>query len=508
MATACSFEKQDTIGRSVESGEADLETDSLSIGLSFMLVANIMQRGIGFVRNLVFCWLLIESELGQWALASSFFVLAAPLAVLGMPGSFGKFVEVYRRNGQLGRFLQRTSLLAAVGVFVTTIGLCAFPSWSGVVIFGEPMAAMTIWVLAVTLLAVVIFNYLTELLGGLRQPMAVSKMHATNSLVFSVLGIGWLCIDGGVTGLIGTFAIAQFVACVPGVRTLRRRCQGSFRTKTASAPMPIWSRVLPFATAIWCMNLLGNLFDVVDRYMLLHLVSNVHEIGQSLVGQYHCGRILPTLLASLALMLSGMLLPYLSAEWEQKNLAKIRGTLSLACKGTAIVFTVLAFGAVIAAPWIFKLMGTDRYAAGLEIVPMAMIHCTWTALALLMQNYLWCAEKGRSVGVLMAIGLVINIMLNAWWVPMWQLNGAILATTVSGACVLLLTDRAIAKQGCCLGRDVAICILIPLLLLLNWTLVLIGLAGLCVVCLRTSLIFSHSERSLLFSSVYKRVFST
>ncbi|MBU6172464.1 MAG: hypothetical protein KGQ60_01585, partial [Planctomycetes bacterium] len=71
-------------------------TDSLISGLSFMLLANVIQRGFGFVRNLSFCRLLDEDGLGLWALASSFFILAAPLAVLGLPGTFGRLIESYR----------------------------------------------------------------------------------------------------------------------------------------------------------------------------------------------------------------------------------------------------------------------------------------------------------------------------------------------------------------------------------------------------------------------------
>ena len=74
------------------SQNASLEADSLVSGLSFMLVANVIQRVIGFVRNLVLCRFLADEQLGLWALSTSFFMLAAPLAVLGLPGTFGRFV--------------------------------------------------------------------------------------------------------------------------------------------------------------------------------------------------------------------------------------------------------------------------------------------------------------------------------------------------------------------------------------------------------------------------------
>ncbi len=64
--------------------------DSLLAGVAFMLVLNVVQRGVGFVRGLLFCRFLADDALGQFSLANSFLVLAAPLVVLGLPGSFGR----------------------------------------------------------------------------------------------------------------------------------------------------------------------------------------------------------------------------------------------------------------------------------------------------------------------------------------------------------------------------------------------------------------------------------
>jgi O-antigen/teichoic acid export membrane protein len=76
-----------------------------------MLVANVLQRVIGFARNLAICHFLSQQQLGMWALASSFFVMGAPLAVLGLPGTFGRFAatQAVRRQsyGGLAVWLDR-----------------------------------------------------------------------------------------------------------------------------------------------------------------------------------------------------------------------------------------------------------------------------------------------------------------------------------------------------------------------------------------------------------------
>ena len=46
-------------------------------------------------------------------MAFGFLMLAAPLVVLSLPGTFGRYVERYRQQGQLRSFLRRTALVCA-----------------------------------------------------------------------------------------------------------------------------------------------------------------------------------------------------------------------------------------------------------------------------------------------------------------------------------------------------------------------------------------------------------
>ena len=82
-------------------------------GVFILLVATVLQRLVGFVREVLFCRWLDAEQLGQWDMAFGFLMVAAPLAVLSLPGTFGRYVERYRQQGQLRRFLRRTALVCA-----------------------------------------------------------------------------------------------------------------------------------------------------------------------------------------------------------------------------------------------------------------------------------------------------------------------------------------------------------------------------------------------------------
>src|SRR4051812_6423907 len=90
-----------------------LAPDTLAASVTILLVANLVQRSIGFGRSLLFCRWLSREELGTWEMAYSFLLLAAPVIVFGLPGSFGRFLERFRQRGQLRTFLRRASLWSA-----------------------------------------------------------------------------------------------------------------------------------------------------------------------------------------------------------------------------------------------------------------------------------------------------------------------------------------------------------------------------------------------------------
>jgi O-antigen/teichoic acid export membrane protein len=75
-----------------------LRPDTLAASVVILLAANIVQRSVGFGRGILFCRWLTPDELGTWEMAYSFLLLAAPVVVLGLPGSFGRYLERFRQR--------------------------------------------------------------------------------------------------------------------------------------------------------------------------------------------------------------------------------------------------------------------------------------------------------------------------------------------------------------------------------------------------------------------------
>ena len=319
---------------------APLQTDTLVDSVLILLALNVVQRLVGFVRAVLFCRWLDAEQLGLWDMAFSFLLLAAPLAVLAIPGAFGRYLEHYRQRGQLRTFLRRT-ILACGG-------------------------------LAMVAFAVVLLAAAMVVRAGLRQRRPVGhdcpggrKPGGRDRLQFprrtvhrpaqhsacvgdatgqqrGLCRVGRRAAAGlamhgreraallrrivSDRGRAGRLRVAAGVACRAAGRPDRCRaaCSGP-----ASAPFAAW---------VLLGSVLTNLFGVVDRYMIVHFSRMSADEALDAVGNYYAARVVPLLLVSIAAMLGTMITPHLSHDWEagRRDLVVARLRLFLKLFGFAL----------------------------------------------------------------------------------------------------------------------------------------------------------------------------
>ncbi|MEZ6136686.1 MAG: lipopolysaccharide biosynthesis protein [Pirellulaceae bacterium] len=490
--------------------------DVFAVGVLVMLALSVVQRLIGLFRGIGFCHFLSDIELGHWALANSFFVIGVPIAVLGLPGSFGKFTEYYRVRNRLGEYLLRVVCVSLVGLVATCGLILCFPSNFSWLILGEENPYyLIVWCVA-ALISVATFSFINELAGSLRQVRVVSLMQFTQSFTFAVIGVWMIAHHHTWTVLLPCFAIASLVGSLPGVWVIHTQHRDEFQFSRTHQPVfdtsgqvtvvqTVWSRILPYAATVWLMNFLGNMFEISDRYMLLHFSPGGQQVGQALVGQYHAGYILPNLLTSLALMLSGILLPYLSADWEAGRQDLIAAKLRQMLQATSIGFLVLAIGALAVAPWLYGFGFGGRYGLAERVLPIALIQATWVSLFFMSQTYMLCAERGKQLALLLIVGLCINLMLNALLIPRFGLLGAVIATSSANLLALLAVLWRISQRQGQLGYGTVILCLAPLSLLPGPAFGLVALLLIVSIAGRTSWLLSATDRAAIDAVVIPKL---
>ena len=106
---------------------------------------------------------------------------------------------------------------------------------------------------------------------------------------------------------------------------------------------------------------LCHLFGVVDRYMLVHYSGLENTAALALVGHYHASRIVPLLFISVADLLAGAVMPYLSHDWEIGSRQQVSDRLNAVLKITSLGMLAGGVAVLWIAPLLFHVAFEGRY---------------------------------------------------------------------------------------------------------------------------------------------------
>jgi O-antigen/teichoic acid export membrane protein len=283
--------------------------------------------------------------------------------------------------------------------------------------------------------------------------------------------------------------------CVAGSLAWLARAWQSFPREAVHMPhRELWSRLLPLAAWIMLVNLLWNLFDVVDRYMIVHLLPGTPGEALAEVGNYRSSRVLPLLLSSITVMIAGALLPHLSHDWEAGRRRQVSDRLNLFLKIWSLLLTAGAAAVLFIAPILFRVGFQSKFAGGLHVLPWTLTYCTWFGLSMLLQSYLWCAERAYVASVVAALGVLVNVALNLILLPRMGLQGAVLATAAANGTALFLMLVLCHREGLRIPRATIIGLLLPVSIPAGPWMVLIVLIAVLVETTTTDRYLTREEK--------------
>ena len=455
--------------------------ETLAASVVILLVMTVAQRLIGFGRGILFVRWLQPEQLGLWDMAFAFLNLAGPLVVLGLPGSFGRYVEYFRQRGQFHSFLRRTAYVTAAASVVSIVVVVAAKGWFSQLVFGTGSEGTLVVWLAVCLAAVILHNFLTALFIAVRMYRVVTALQFLQGVGFAAISIGLLTLwPQGATSVVIGYAAASFLAALASIGWLLRLTAADPDHGEAIPQGTFWARLIPFAVWMWVTNLISNVFDLVDRYMIVHHSGMSPDEALRQVGYYHSSRIIPLLFVGVAAMLASMITPHLTTDWEVGRREAVVRRLNFVIKSMSLVLLAASVAVLFVAPVLFTIGFQNKFQGGFEVLPCTLAYCAWFGIFAVAQNYLWCAERAALSSLPLLAGLVLNVVLNVFWLPLYGLPGAVWATTISNLLALVLTFNfsrrhgmqvdlgtwvfSMAIGGLCFGPWVALGVLISLLI--------------------------------------------
>ncbi len=474
--------------------DQDLDTDSLSTGVTYMVLLAVAQRGVGFLRTALFCRLLAEQELGQWSLVFSFVMFSAPMTLMGITGSFGRYVEYYFQRGLVRQFFRRTAFVVTALTGLVLTGMWVFQDSVSWCLFGSVEQRHLLLPACITLLTTILYNYYLEVVIALRRIKAGSLMSLISSWVFAVVAVASLYFTNlGSYGVIIGFAVGNLVAAAYAYFVLMGIWNKLPQSKTSFSHSSLWKKLAPFALGLWVVNLITNTFDMVDRYMIIHFSGLDVDLSQGLVGQYFSSMAIPLLMVGVSTSLAHLVMPYLSKDWEQGKFKAVSDRVNLSMKMLGMMLCIGSALVILVGPIMFDVVFGGKYDAGYAVLPWTVAFCFWRAVSTMCYNYLFCVERTRLMCVSLFIGLVANIAFNALLLPSLGLLGAALATSIGSALNLAIVMVFNVKLGLRMSPGVIWVFLFPLVLPFGATVSAIAIILLIWIAIKTTWVFSKNE---------------
>ncbi len=469
--------------------------DSLGASVLFLLALTGVQRGIGLVRKFLFCDWLAPEELGQWDLVFGFLTLAAPLAVIGMPGALLRYVEYYRQRGQLRAYLARTALITLVLAIAVTAILVPFRTIWADIFFGGKQFQILVLPVAVALLLTILFNAITTYFTAMRLQRFRSLLTAAYAVLFTIGGSCLLLFwRASAVGVIMAHAASLFLCCCVGGYWIWNSWHFLPAQATDSRLDGFISQVLPFAAAVWVTNVVANLFPFVDRYIIV--ASSGQESGEAfqLLGQYHVARLMPVFMLSLAQVLQATLLPYLSKDWETGDRERVAHRLNSFVRLFGLSFFATATVFLLVGPALFTSLLGDKYQTGLSVLNVTLTHGVVASLFVVASSYIWCDSKGWLVNVGLLIALVATAGLNLMLLPRFGLLGAATASCIAVVILLVYSVVCCWLLGMRFSVPTTVVMCLPLALLAGPLISLLTLAGVAMLVSCTDILLTTQDK--------------
>lgn len=479
--------------------------DSLTVGLFSNATLSALQKSIGMLRHVLFlCW-LTQDQMGRFSVAQNLMSTIAPLILLGLPATLCRYVEQYRRLGQLRSYLRRISIACFV-LPMPVIGLgIVFPHWFAEWIYRDPGSSELVRVLSIVLATVLFATTVNELLLAHRMFRVAAFMQFAGTVVF--LGAGTLMMAMSSLrdcAVLIAFGLGNLTIAFGGLARFWPRWESCRDTQSAQAPSLFWRKLLGFSLWNSFSGTLAGLFFFVTNRAIIYSDGLTPREAEGLIGQLASGIFVPLQLMYFVLGLVGTtLFPYMSRDWERGLEETVGRRFHLAYKIMMLAFCIGALGVLLLSPILFDSVFHGRYNEGRELLPEALTLYAWMTATFFSQYYVLCAERPRAVCLALAVGVLVDGVIASALVPVYQLQGALIALTVGHLCSLIAMLYSCRKNGMPCNRSLLVASLLPIGLFFGALPALVMLVVVIPLLARGSWFFSDDEKAFLLDEIQK-----
>jgi O-antigen/teichoic acid export membrane protein len=383
--------------------------------------SNILSTAIAFVFSIVLANLLGDYAYGLYSFCLTIVAFFAIFHDFGMGSIIVRFVSNYMGRGEKGmaggviRYVTKFKLSL---VLFWGIVLTAFPDFIASAVFNKPETSIIVFLSGSVLVVDAVVEYLNGVFTAFKNFKYVSFMVALNKVLRFVVVIGLVFLGAGAVGAIYGLIISG-VMLVGVSLILLRRYSGVLAARAARIDKRI---LFVFGAWVFIGAMTTSIYTITDSFMISILMS-VESMGF-----YKIATTWMFTLVSIIPISAVVMFPYFSGT-ESRD--KLKSMLSLSIKyASMIAFPLALIVSVFSGPLIMFLY-KDIFLPAAPVLAILAFASLPLVFGSIITSYFSGINRPDIPTKIILIMLVVNVVLNYFFIMNYGILGAAIATVIS-----------------------------------------------------------------------------
>ena len=391
------------------------------------IISTFMLQGIAFITTPIFTRLLGTAQFGLYSLFNSWVLILTCLMGFGINSSIGTGVYTFKEH-----YISFRNSILVSSTLICLLEIVVIVMCSSILVRVTGFSFDLVIIIGITAFAHYIINFA-------QMAFTYEKKAESNfilSVFLSIVSVGVSIFfiykadsDSKYLGRIYGVAITYFIVAVIVWLVL-------FLKKAIGINKKYLQYGIAVGFPIVFHSLSQQILGQSDRVMMQEF-----EISTAEIGIYSLFYTLSSVLSTILGALNNSWCPFYYDDVSEEKW----DTLNKKCKNYIEIFTILCVGFLLLAREVSYILADESYWRGINILPILSLAVYFTFMYQFPVNFEFFHKKTKIIAIGTIGAGIVNIILNAFMIPVLGMYGAAIATALSYF-VLFLAHYAIVTR--------------------------------------------------------------
>lgn len=395
---------------------------TIATGVTVLFAMEILVFVCGLLNKIVLTQWLTPADIGIIGLVNAWVGIATLIFLFGIPGSMTKFISEYLSKkidpGKLVsaglKIVLASSVAGSVIAFLLSDVIAS-------VVFDAPEAGPAFKIAALILFFLMLYRLLSYCIMGFQQMGYFSLMESVYTVSMLVFTVALLYLGYGVNGAVWAMVFPAALVCILSYLVVRKVVRIDI---FQSIDRNMLATLIAFGVPFYASVVIEMVLGMMDTIML-GILTDLTQVGYYSLALWLMGIVI-----MVTRPLNTAVFPAFSAIFAKDDRHGLEKIFGYSMKYNVYLLLPAALGMIVLADPIIRLFFPDFLPATLALQILA-IAAIFSSLRAMGTKFLSAVGETRPIMFFIIITMVVNIVLNYFFIIWYGIEGAAVAMTIS-----------------------------------------------------------------------------